>query len=399
MSFGRFLALYLTSFALGAGALVIVNGVVDPNGRTGWVAREGFNAEKTRKRTSQFAQRAEDLRERRYRGLVLGSSRVQLGIPPAGPGLPAKATYNAGLQAARMTDIESLAALARRHQEELEIVVLGVDFFSFSARETEREDVTGDEFTELPRPRFRADLASFETFLRSLATVVDNWRGRAERVLPFGVARVEVAMPEDARHPRTMFENILLRNFLVQPGSYAGFVYGEEQLDALERTLAGFREAGIPVKVFVSPVHARQLEALHQLGLYEEWERWRRDVALRVERVGGPLELWDFAGYTRIHTEPVPDARTPMQWWWESSHYKRSVGKALLRRLFGLRPTPDVPRGFGVQVAAGEMETRHRALRAGRERWAAAFPEEVADVARLVRETAPERSAIPPLAD
>ena len=67
-------------------------------------------------------------------------------------------------------------------------------------------------------------------------------------------------------------------NFLVHPETYAAFEYDKGRVDMLREMLEMFASRGVSVHLFISPIHARQLEAIEQLGLFATFERWKRDV-------------------------------------------------------------------------------------------------------------------------
>jgi len=154
---------------------------------------------------------------------------------------------------------------------------------------------------------------------------------------------------------------------------------------------------GVSVYLFISPVHARQLEAIEQLGLFPTFERWKRDVVAVVEEVNRglapshkPVAIWDFTGYNSITTEAVPAAGEgkATKWFWESSHYKREVGDmVLLRMLHPNSSATSVPAGFGVMLASETLEAHFEGIRLAARRYRETYPYEVADVEQLARKT------------
>jgi len=62
-----------------------------------------------------------------------------------------------------------------------------------------------------------------------------------------------------------------------------------------------------------------------------------------------PFPLWDFSGYNRYSSEPVPSRKyQPMRWWWDPVHFKTGLGDLVLNRVFGL----------GVGVADSDLGVR-----------------------------------------
>lgn len=68
------------------------------------------------------------------------------------------------------------------------------------------------------------------------------------------------------------------------------------------------RANNIELLLFISPVHARQLEVIRLSNLYPTFEQWKRDmvkvIAEDVEQHPdkSPIQLWDFSGYNLLTT-------------------------------------------------------------------------------------------------
>src|SRR6185503_10786610 len=120
-------------------------------------------------------------------------------------------------------------------------------------------------------------LFSSNTFLQSLRTIYDNRRN-----LPpvydrnGGDPHFERLSAPDYRR---MFISVLRDQFLIDPQTYGGFRFSEDRLQALRRIARNCAERGITLRLFITPVHARQLEALRAIGLFGEFERWKRYLA------------------------------------------------------------------------------------------------------------------------
>jgi hypothetical protein len=132
------------------------------------------------------------------------------------------------------------------------------------------------------------------------------------------------------------------------------------------------------------------------LGLWaalEQWKRSLRNTALGLElrRTQQAFELWDFADYSSLTTEAVPAAgnvQVRMQWYWESSHYRKPLGDQVLNRIFAV-PHAAVPTDFGVLLstlsdAAFEQHLQH--IRSHGVAYRESHPRDVADLQRLAAE-------------
>jgi hypothetical protein len=201
---------------------------------------------------------------------------------------------------------------------------------------------------------------------------------------------------------RDLFIKILTRNFLVSQETYGGFVYAPDRLDLLRELIAACRADDIALYIFIAPTHARDLESLRILGLYPLFEQWKRDVTRIITEDAAqhpdkqPLQLWDFTGYTSLTIEDVPTANErgkQMQWFWESSHFKKELGDLVLNRLFRLHnATPTAPEDFGVLLSVDMIEAHLAHIREQQKRYRETHAPEVTEVEYLAKITTRFRS-------
>jgi hypothetical protein len=88
--------------------------------------------------------------------------------------------------------------------------------------------------------------------------------------------------------------------------------------------------------------------------------------------------LWDFSGYNSVTTEPVA---TPMQYYWDSSHFTERVGGWILTRVMGGTETGQIPADFGVSLTDENVEAHLAAVRADRDSYVRMHPQEAAELA------------------
>jgi hypothetical protein len=153
--------------------------------------------------------------------------------------------------------------------------------------------------------------------------------------------------------------------------------------DAFRFMLRWAHAKGTDVRLFVTPNPAAVRRLLIALDLGERYEFWLRelvrineDEAARAGRQ--PLPLWDFSAPNTITREPIPvpgDA-TPMQWYWEFSHYRKETGDLILDRVLDYRdPARRVPADFGVRLTGENIDAHLARSRVKLAEWAADNPE------------------------
>lgn len=378
------------SALLAAVVLIAINVTIDPRGYFLLYTQQGVNTEKVFADGGRI-ERSLRIIDGDYDALILGSSRAQIGINPGHVVFKPYKPYNLSMKATNIEELTRVLAFALDHQN-IKAVVWGLDFLTFSTRRTVSQDFDRSLFANRP------DLTtlclypiSLSTLSQSILTVQANTNGKkALRNVHSGFTD---KTGSNANH-RRLFETILTENFMIKPDTYAGFKYGDDRVRKFERALDKLAARGARVHLFISPVHARQLEALGVMGLYPQFETWKRDLVAivdRVNRVHGSrrtIELWDFSGFNTITTEPIPqtgDGR--MTYYWESSHYKKATGDLILSRMLG-NETDSIPEGFGQRLTHKNVEHHLATIRNGRAIYARTHPQEVADVRALAASTA-----------
>lgn len=390
------MAAYLKQLLFAALGLALLaaagNALVDPYGLYGTPRREGLNALKPRQVKQARIFKIVGLARQQPRIAVLGSSRTDRGIDPADPHLGAGAL---NLAYDRQTYDETLAIfrelLERGGNRPPEEVLIGLDFFAANAHLRPMNDKSEANYAPW-RPL---------QLLFSSTAVADSLRSVGRRQLkprdtvytPQGLRiGFEAAIQAEDGHRGSFYasERYYVEDLYLPP-PHCRFAFsnardGRQPMADLAALLHLAQQRGVRLKLFISPSHARQWETLRAVGLWEQWEDWKRQlVRLNVDaaRAAGqtPYPLWDFGGYDALTSEAVPplgDRQTLMRGYFDSSHYTPALGAQVLARLHG--GSGD----FGELLDETSLEPRLQRVRAAREAYARAFPGEVAEVGRTV---------------
>lgn len=130
------------------------------------------------------------------------------------------------------------------------------------------------------------------------------------------------------------------------------------RLAALDTLLADACRQGITVRLFVSPLHIRQLLLIREAGQLPVFSDWKRELTARVGRhhaTGCRATLTDFSGISRFTSERFPppgDRHHRMQRYWESSHYHHTLGQMIINRLWESGANRD---NFGKRLTPGNI--------------------------------------------
>ncbi|HBC08349.1 MAG TPA: hypothetical protein DC046_12335 [Rhodospirillaceae bacterium] len=287
---------------------------------------------------------------RRPNTIVLGTSRCLHGIDPKD--IPGGSSYNLSLPGALAGELEALsrhvAVTTAKH------LILCLNFVSFNEARSLREGFYADVLGEygllrsLPRTVF-----SYAALKRSRNTLRDSLRGkpttyRADGFRPFA--------PRAGKENGSMISPVA--SFLSPGGAYRDFPGFAAKLTGFELLFRDLRTAGVLLTVMVPPLHAAQLEAINEAGLWSMFEDWKRNLAALCEAT--QTACWDFAGFSPMTTESLTK---PPSNFGDTSHFRPSVGRLILRRVFN----PPEDEDFGVRLTPGAIDAHLAAIRADRE--------------------------------
>jgi hypothetical protein len=386
----------------------IVNIAVDPYGMYALLDIVTFNHAKQESGTHARLYTAGAIRRRAPAVLMLGTSRSGRGISmdhPGWKGTPAE-RYNASLVGANMYEIERYFEHAHRTRP-LTQVVIGLDFFAFNVYRRNQADFNDSLLLEARGSSpwwheleiLKLDL-SLDTLYSSWRTVRCNATACTSPFLADGRENpelLELAVRDGGgQHNsfRASAEAGLTR--LHFPAPYAAFALAEPNQDHL-RHLATIieiaRRDGVDLRFFISPTHAVQCEVLRVAGLWTDFEQWKQQLVALVEQdakrhPGEPvLPLWDFSGYNSITTEAVPaakDSSARMQWYWESSHYRKELGDRVLDRVLGYQaPSRTIPTDFGIRLNPENVSEHLANIRRNAVSYRVAHPKQISEIEQL----------------
>ena len=325
--------------------------------------------------------------------LIVGSSRSAYGLDPQSPHLNGEKALNLAMLGASLTELEGLAAQARRNNDHVKRLILGLDHYMFfhPAPQVKHNEAINlrtkrmeEGYGSLPLP-----LKYIQTFLMSakiakgIEDIIDNWRrgdtkGEADASgLMHGTYRFRIA-----DRSRT-FEVTLLN--LLQQGWYA--TPDESVMKARLQRLAGMLrstcQAGIKVDFVLSPEHAMLYEAAALAGQLGQRAQLRRDIARLVAILSREqpdcIRYRDVSGLSEPALEPLRIQPREIPQFIEVSHYAPVVGE---RILLGFNRPRDL-QSLGIDPADGQLEADILASTLLLEQWRRERPEDVLFVRRV----------------
>ena len=376
-----------------------VNAAIDPYDMHG--RSYAFNRVKPELREHSRLFKAAALSRLEPRVAAFGNSRTENGIAMRNAGWASGARFNAAVNGATIAEIAAMFRFASASAH-LEQAVIGIDFYSFNANlpvDAEFDDALISE-SSAERPWLFALYAarydfSWDTLVASARTLMGQHTlapyeddGHVNQtLLAQNVERNGGPAVVFAKTERTYIESM----YFPPPARRFDRVDGQGRptLDALREIVAIARRDRIDLRLFISPCHAHQWEVLRAVGLWPDWEAWKREVVALLEADAAahpgepPIPLWDFSGYNAYTTENIPlgrDAR--MHWYWDASHYRDALGDQVLDRIFGAGDA-----AFGTRLTRDNIDAHLAAIRTAQLDYQTSHAADVAHIKSMVTQT------------
>ena len=371
-------------------SLATFNLIIDPYDLLGIDVFNGAEWQKTRVRSGGGRRhKSVGLTSGPFEIVVMGTSRSEVGINPRGEGFGNKKVYNVSLQGTNLYELYRVFQFVMEESRP-ERIVMEVSFSNFTTRRTVGGDFSGSLFNaRIPREILLLRyVLSISTLWDSLLTVWDNLRGVESAYTDWGFRK---DFKKNINHAVAFRKT--LRNYMSDPERYGGFRYGLDRLELLREMVDQARRSRVPLTLFIPPVHAYQLETMRVLGLFDLFEKWKRDLVRTVSDVDPShafVELYDFSGYNEFTTEPVPgaDGDAEMKWYWEPSHFKKALGDMVIKSMLG----PGAENSpLGRRLTKTNVEAHLAKIREQQRVYGAEHPQAIAEIEGLAEDTEPFR--------
>ncbi len=302
--------------------------------------------------------------------LLLGNSRMMQGIDPGDAVFEGKA-FNAGLSGA--TTYELYRYL--QHAESLHpirTVILGLDYIMFNPTRKTRLDfkeerLAVNEKGEANHWYSMSDLGetlfSFDTLLKSKVVA-----SKMKAVNEEGHADPEAVKSFEKSVQQEFYEYREFKGKGIEEGG--GYLHYQNILNFCEQN-------HIELLIFISPQHCYNVEVASELNQEENVENWKRELVQMndaVEKNQGEKRIQrfvDYSGYNSITTESVEGKLSGMKNYFESSHYRPSVGGVIIRDLL----TGNRREAFGKELNGTNISKMIQVMREEKDHYRSMHPE------------------------
>ena len=376
-SYAGFIKWMAASLLAGVLLTVLFVVVVDPYRLFRVVDIVGFNAVKPRPDHYQSEIKLAGARALRPGIVLMGNSRVDVGIDPDSENLRAasRSAYNLAIPGTGVGTSREQYDQLRAGGATPATMLLGVEFFDFLLKADGVDAPDKPPPAGLAKHRWKVDTVfSLDALLDAARTLriqndpdAGTMTGRGFNPL-FDYLRFARQDGYYSIFLQRARENA--RNFSLAPHD---IVNARSDSSSDWRSLTALLDAAArektEVHLIVYPYHAQLMAMLEQTGLWPVFEQWKLRLLREVARLNAAhpearLVLWDFSGYGALQCETIPakgDIVHGTRWYWESGHFKAALGERMLERIFGAAGAQSQPAEFGFRLnAANWNENRDR---------------------------------------
>lgn len=360
-SFNQYNLVFLAAALLPVFSIGLFNIAIDPYGVFNTPTFLGVNQSKPDKWKHQRLFKAVDVTRVKPVTLFLGTSRINLGLDPSHPALKNyQPAYNLGLNAANPYETLRYLQHTLKNQKKIKLIMLSVDFIMFNSSLNNQpgfSEARLEKQTMILQDTINATF-SLDTFALSRQALIANINNLPQDVYePNGLMRLQ-----------SFDKNKLTSRFRMSINNYfkhhINYQLSYKYLADIQAIVNLCKQHGILLKVFISPYHVTENEAIRTTKNWSILEEWKRKL---VEIT----PVWDFSGYNSITTEQLSN---DMKYYTDHSHYTKEIGDLVLNRLLSYQQET-VRDDFGLLLTPANIESQLDKIRANREVWVKNNPE------------------------
>lgn len=281
---------YLVTVSISTGLLLIFiaafNAFVDPYSFFNSPLIYNFNQEKPEFQPHARMIKAHQIRLQQPKIIILGSSRAELGLDPNHLGFSTSkdSIYNLGLSSASIYEILRYLQHAQSTQP-LTQIVIGLDFFMFNANKKNQADFSEERLTPMKTgwllDIFQA-LFTYDGLISSIRTI-ENQKNKT--VIQFFASGFRndthnwERIKKKGSHHKAAINEDQYTLYAIEELTFFTLSQKEHQQEGLttfQEILTFCKKNNIDLRLFISPIHARKLQLLQQIGLWDEFEKWKK---------------------------------------------------------------------------------------------------------------------------
>jgi hypothetical protein len=377
----KYISTYFTSFAIVLFSIAIFNWFIDPFGMFWSPQLERVNLVKPEAGKRSRITKAYQVNEIKPDILIVGNSRVEMGLNPNNNNFNGKVVYNQGMPGASVAMQVDYALDAMANNDTIEQLFVGVDFLDFLLSEKQvlnfkiknnSHEQTNYGFRLISQDnsnlaniaRLKEKLAmifSLDAFSASINTIFQQ-KSMTSSLNPFGfnsalsyidIMNSEGIKPLFKQKLHDISARLASKPWVIKVQDTTPY---SPTFAHLGRLIKVSKEKNIQITFFINPYHFSYLHTLVDNNQWSNFQVWKKTLVNYLSVMqGDEFVLWDFSVASDFVNEVVPltNPKQQMKWFWEPAHYKEELGDILLTSL--LVEKSEVSIDFGIRLTVNNI--------------------------------------------
>lgn len=355
----RYISTYFTSFTIVLFFIATFNWFIDPFGMYWSPQVENINTIKPEAGKHARITKAYQVNKIKPQVLIIGNSRVEMGLNPQSDHFSGKTVYNQGMPGAGVAMQIDYAIDAINNNDTIEQLLVGVDFLDFLLSEQQvtnfktkinhhaqpsyafRLDSADNDDNLASLTRFKEKMAmifSLDAFTASISTVLQqksmassiNASGFNTALSYVAIMNSEGIKPLFRQKLQEISARLTRRLWVIKAQNTLPY---SPTFAHLGRLINITKQKKIDVTFFINPYHYSYLNTLADNNQWHNFQVWKDTLVhyLNVTQ-GEDFILWDFSSASNFVNEVVPltTHKVKMRWFWEPAHYRKELGEKML---------------------------------------------------------------------
>ena len=355
----KYISTYFTSFTIVLFFIATFNWFIDPFAMFWSPQIDGINQIKPEAGKRSRITKAYQVNRIKPQILIVGNSRVEMGLDPENMHFAGKTVYNQGMPGAGVAMQIDYAIDAINNNDTIEQLLVGVDFIDFLLSEQQvtnfktkinhhtqpsyafRLDSTDNDNNFASLSRFKEKMAmvfSLDAFSASISTMVQQ-KHMASSISKHGfnnalsyvaIMNSEGIKPLFRQKLQEISTRLTGKIWTIQAQETSPY---SPTFAHLGRLISIAKQRKINITFFINPYHYSYLNTLADNNQWHNFQVWKETLVhyLNVTQ-GEDFILWDFSGVSSFVNEIVPltKPKQQMRWFWEPAHYRKELGEKML---------------------------------------------------------------------
>jgi hypothetical protein len=342
---------YILSFIVFTFFLLLIvasfNWFIDPYGNYWSPLIDGLNSKKTQADSSVrnvTPYRAELIKPE---VLLVGNSRVQLGLAAESTVFKGLSVYNVALPGADLVTSLQHALYQLKHNSNLKDIVIALDYRYFLQDYSNYPMWNDEDLLRSITLKETSDYERLQIILRSLVSLdsltssfmtIFSQNSTANIITSLGSNTGGAYLDTIRNEGKSGFFSsqlkMLIGKFERQNLTYkANQVQNNINIDRLMlfMSLVDKNYPSVSVHLYISPYHYSYWHQIYLTGHWDDYLQWKSDL-LTLSLKFDKINIYDFSIPSEYTLEDFNFEKNqiPMQWYWEPAHYRTTLGDVLL---------------------------------------------------------------------